>query len=206
MKIILLGAPGSGKGTQASRISEKYNLPHISTGNIFREITRSGTPLGDKIKEIIDGGNLCPDSLTVEIVKDRLSKADCANGYILDGFPRDIAQAKELERFSPPDLVINLNIDLVKIEKRLTGRRVCKDCLNSFHIDHVGETKVCPNCKGELIVREDDNPLSVRERLNVYKKNTEPLIDFYQKNGLLRTVNGDSEIDKVFGEIVKILG
>ncbi len=206
MKIILLGAPGSGKGTQASRISEKYNLPHISTGDIFREITRSGTPLGDKIKEIIDGGNLCPDNLTVEIVKDRLLRSDCANGYILDGFPRDIAQAKEMERFSMPDLVINLYIDLDKIEKRITGRRVCKDCLNSFHVDHVGEIKICPNCKGELVVREDDNPSSVKERLKVYKDSTEPLIDFYQKNGLLKTVNGDDEIDKVFGEIVKILG
>lgn len=206
MKIVLLGAPGSGKGTQASRISEKYNLPHISTGDIFREITKSGTPLGDKIKEIIDGGNLCPDNLTVEIVKERLSRSDCANGYILDGFPRDIAQAKALENFSVPDVVLNLYIDLEKIERRITGRRVCKTCLNSFHVDHVGDAKSCPNCGGELIVRKDDNPESVKERLKVYKESTEPLIEFYAGNGLLKTVNGDGDIDKVFSEIVKILG
>ena len=206
MKIILLGAPGSGKGTQASRISEKYNLPHISTGDIFREITKSGTPLGEKIKEIIDGGNLCPDNLTVEIVKERLSRSDCANGYILDGFPRDIAQAKALEDFSVPDVVLNLYIDLEKIERRITGRRVCKTCLNSFHVDHVGDAKSCPNCGGELIVRKDDNPESVKERLEVYKESTEPLIEFYAGNGLLKTVNGDGDIDKVFSEIVKILG
>lgn len=206
MKIVLLGAPGSGKGTQASRISEKYNLPHISTGDIFREITKSGTPLGDKIKEIIDGGNLCPDNLTVEIVKERLSRSDCANGYILDGFPRDIAQAKALENFSVPDVVLNLYIDLEKIERRITGRRVCKTCLNSFHVDHVGDATSCPNCGGELIVRKDDNPESVKERLKVYKESTEPLIEFYACNGLLKTVNGDGDIDKVFSEIVKILG
>ena len=206
MKIVLLGAPGSGKGTQASRISEKYNLPHISTGDIFREITKSGTPLGEKIKEIIDGGNLCPDNLTVEIVKERLSRSDCVNGYILDGFPRDIAQAKELENFSVPDVVLNLYIDLEKIERRITGRRVCKTCLNSFHVDHVGDAKSCPNCGGELIVRKDDNPESVKERLKVYKESTEPLIEYYAGNGLLKTVNGDGDIDKVFSEIVKILG
>jgi len=206
MKIVLLGAPGSGKGTQASRISEKYNLPHVSTGDIFREITKSGTPLGDKIKEIIDGGNLCPDNLTVEIVKERLSRSDCASGYILDGFPRDIAQAKALENFSVPDVVLNLYIDLEKIERRITGRRVCKTCLNSFHVDHVGDAKSCPNCGGELIVRKDDNPESVKERLKVYKESTEPLIEFYAGNGLLKTVNGDGDIDKVFSEIVKILG
>ncbi len=208
MKIVLLGAPGSGKGTQASRISEKYNLPHISTGDIFREITNSGTALGNKIKEIIDGGNLCPDNLTVEIVKERLSRSDCANGYILDGFPRDIAQAKALESFGDPnpDFVINLDVDLSKIEKRITGRRNCKKCRNSFHIDHIGETKVCPNCGGELIVREDDNPESVKERLKVYKKSTEPLVAYYKEKGQLVSIDGDKPIDQVFDEIVKVLG
>ena len=206
MKIILLGAPGSGKGTQASRISEKYNLPHISTGDIFREITRSGTPLGDKIKQLIDGGNLCPDNLTVEIVKERLSRPDCANGYILDGFPRDIAQAKALEDFSFPDVVINLYIDLEKIEKRITGRRVCKDCLSSFHVDSVGDAKICPDCGAELIIRKDDNPEAVRERLKIYRESTEPLIEFYQQKGLIKTVNGEGDVNEVFGEITKILG
>ncbi len=208
MKIILLGAPGSGKGTQASCISEKYNLPHISTGDIFREITASGTALGNKIKELIDAGNMCPDDLTVEIVKERLSRADCKKGYILDGFPRDIVQAKAFESFGDPnpDVVINLDIDLDKIEKRITGRRNCKNCLRSFHIDHLGEAKTCPECGGELVIRKDDNPEAVAERLKVYKKNTEPLVKYYEEKGLIANIDGDKAIDEVFEDIVKVLG
>ena len=208
MKILLLGAPGSGKGTQASRISEKYNLPHISTGDIFREITKSGTPLGNMVKELIDGGNMCPDHLTVEIVKERLSKPDCKNGYILDGFPRDIAQAKAFECFGDPnpDFVINLDIDLDKIEKRITGRRNCSKCNNSFHVDYIGDAKLCPHCGGELVIRKDDNSESVKERLKVYKTCTEPLIDYYREKGLLTNIDGDKGIDEVFEDIVKVLG
>ena len=172
MKIVLLGAPGCGKGTQASRISERYNLPHISTGEIFRENINSGTALGLKIKQIIDGGNLCPDDITVEIVKERLSKPDCKKGYILDGFPRNLIQAKALEEFSSPDVIVNLHIDLDKIEKRITGRRNCSKCGNSFHTDFIGETTKCPICGGLLTIRKDDNPDSVKERLRVYKAQT----------------------------------
>ena len=208
MKIVLLGAPGSGKGTQATRISEKYNLPHISTGDIFREITNSGTELGNMVKSLIDGGNMCPDSLTVEIVKERLSRADCKNGYILDGFPRDIAQAKAFETFGDPhpDFVINLDIDLSKIEKRITGRRNCKTCHRSYHIDHIGDKTKCPHCGDELVVRKDDNPESVKERLKVYKQNTEPLIAYYKEQGVLVSIDGDKQIDDVFEDIVKVLG
>ncbi len=208
MKIVLLGAPGSGKGTQASRISEKYNLPHISTGDIFREITKSRTPLGNMVKELIDGGNMCPDHLTVEIVKERLSRPDCKNGYILDGFPRDIAQAKAFEGFGDPnpDFVINLDVDLNKIEKRITGRRNCSKCNNSFHVDHIGDVKFCPHCGGELVIRKDDNPEAVKERLKVYKTSTEPLIDYYREKGLLTTIDGDKAIDEVLEDIVKVLG
>lgn len=206
MKIILLGAPGSGKGTQASRISEKYNLPHISTGDIFREITNSGTELGNMVKSLIDGGNLCPDELTVKIVRERLSREDCKNGYILDGFPRDIVQAKAFSEFDVPDVVLNLDIDLSKIEKRLTGRRVCKTCLNSFHIDHIGDAKVCPQCNGELIIRKDDNVEAVKERLRIYKESTEPLVAYYKEKGLIKTIDGDKAIDLVFEDIVKVLG
>ncbi len=206
MKIVLLGAPGSGKGTQASLIANKYNLPHISTGDIFRKITNSGTPLGNKIKELIDGGNMCPDELTVEIVKKRLSEDNCANGFILDGFPRDINQAKALEEFCKVDIVIDLSIDLSKIEKRLTGRRNCALCRKSFHLDHLDDVKTCPICGGELVIRKDDNSEAVKERLKIFKEVTSPLIEYYQDKGILTVINGDNDIQSVFEEIVKILG
>ena len=206
MKIVLLGAPGCGKGTQASRISERYNLPHISTGSIFREIISSGTALGQKIKEIIDGGNLCPDHLTVEIVKERLSKPDCKKGYILDGFPRNLTQAKALEEFSSPDVILNLYIDLDKIEKRITGRRNCAKCGNSFHTDFIGDTKTCPMCGNMLVTRADDNPQSVKERLRVYKAQTEPLIEYFESLDKLSTIDADKTIEGVFEQIVKVLG
>lgn len=206
MKIVLLGAPGSGKGTQAVQIAEKYKLPHISTGDIFRENIKNGTPLGLQVKAIIDEGHFCPDELTVELVKDRLSKADCANDYLLDGFPRNLIQAKALDDFLPPDLVLDLKVDLNKIEKRVTGRRSCSKCNGSFHIDFIGNTKICPDCGGELIIRKDDTPETVQERLAVYKQQTEPLIDYYRQQNKLVEINGDKKIDEVFNEIVKVLG
>ncbi len=205
MKLILLGAPGSGKGTQAAYISDKYDLPHISTGDLFRENIKNKTPLGLKVKEVMDTGNLCPDDLTVALVKDRLSNPDCNKGYLLDGFPRDLAQASALDEFAAPDKVINLVVDLAKIEHRITGRRNCSKCKNSFHIDFIGETKVCPDCGGELVVRKDDNPETVKERLEVYESSTVPLINYYAKQGKLIDVNGDQSIEKVFEEIVKAL-
>ncbi|MBQ9734437.1 MAG: adenylate kinase [Clostridia bacterium] len=206
MKLILLGAPGSGKGTQAAYITEKYDLPHISTGDIFRENIKNQTPLGVKVKAVMDTGNLCPDDLTVELVKDRVSAPDCAKGYLLDGFPRNTVQAQALDTFSPPDKVININIDLKKIEHRLVGRRSCPKCNGSFHIDFIGENTVCPDCGATLFIRKDDNPETVKERLDVYQSQTAPLIEYYEKQGKLITVDGDKSITEVFDEIVKVLG
>ena len=206
MKLILLGAPGSGKGTQAAYIAEKYDLPHISTGDIFRENIKNQTPLGIRVKEIMDSGNLCPDDLTVELVKDRLSKPDCQNGYLLDGFPRNLVQAKALDQFSAPETVIDIDVDLSKIERRITGRRSCPKCNGSFHIDFIGDTDVCPDCGAQLVIRKDDNPETVKERLSVYARQTAPLIDYYKEQGKLVAVNGNLSISKVFDEIVKVLG
>ena len=206
MRLILLGAPGSGKGTQAAYIAKKYDLPHISTGDIFRENIKNQTPLGLKVKEIMDSGNLCPDDLTVEIVKDRLSKPDCEKGYLLDGFPRDIHQAKALDEFAPPSCVIELDVDLNRIERRITGRRSCPKCNSSFHTDYIGKTDKCPNCGEKLITREDDNIETVKERLAVYVKLTEPLVDYYSKQGKLVVIDGNHSIEDVFVEIVKVLG
>ncbi len=205
MKIVLLGAPGSGKGTQASLISERYGLPHISTGDIFRENIKKGTPIGLKIKSIIDGGDLAPDELTIEIVRDRLSQPDCKDGYLLDGFPRNVAQAEALESFNAPTAVIDIAIPLSKLERRLTGRRSCEKCKSSFHVDFIGETDVCPECGGKLFVRKDDNPESVKERFAVYAAQTEPLTAYYEAKNRLLTVDGDKPIDAVFEEITKVL-
>ena len=206
MKIILLGAPGSGKGTQASLIVEKYNLPHISTGEIFREHIENQTPLGVKVKEVMDSGNLCPDDLTIEVVKDRLSKEDCNGGYMLDGFPRNLTQAKALDEFLAPDLVINIDVDIKKIEHRIVGRRSCPKCKGSFHIDFIGNTEICPDCGAKLVIRKDDNAETVRERLNVYQNQTSPLIEYYSEQNKLYSINGNQDIDDVFSEIVKVLG
>ena len=206
MKIVLLGAPGSGKGTQAKDISKKYNVPHISTGDIFRENIKNRTELGKKVSEIIAEGRLCPDDITCELVKDRLNKADCKNGYLLDGFPRNLFQAKALDEFAAPDIVLDFVVDLKKIEKRLTGRRSCLSCGGSFHIDFIGKVKDCPECGGELYVRKDDNPETVKERLSVYKEETEPLVGYYKEQGKLAGINGDQPIEKVFDDVVKVLG
>lgn len=205
MKLILLGAPGSGKGTQAAYISDKYDLPHISTGDLFRENIKEKTPLGLKVKAVMDTGNLCPDDLTVELVKDRLNNADCKVGYLLDGFPRDLVQAVALDEISAPDKVINLVVDLSKIEHRITGRRSCQSCGGSFHVDFIGNVDNCPTCGEKLTIRKDDNPETVKERLDVYQTQTAPLIEYYSKQGKLININGDQAIDKVFEDIVKVL-
>ena len=205
LNIILLGPPGAGKGTQAERIVEKYGVPQISTGDIFRENIKNQTPLGLKVKEIMDSGNFCPDDVTIELVKDRLKNADCERGYLLDGFPRNLFQAKALDEFCSPDLVIDIEVDMDKIEHRITGRRSCPKCGNSFHVDFIGDTKVCPDCGELLVVRKDDNPETVKERLHVYFKQTAPLIDFYKQQGKLVSVDGDKPIEEVFEQIVKVL-
>ena len=205
MKIIILGAPGSGKGTQAVLVSEKLGIPHISTGDIFRDHIKRGTEIGLKIKSVIDGGNLCPDELTIEIVRERLAERDCEKGYILDGFPRNITQAVALDETDAPDKVIELVVPLDKIEKRITGRRCCLKCNSSFHTDFIGERKDCPTCGGDLFVREDDNPVSVQERLVVYKNQTAPLIDYYAKQGKLFPIDADCSVNQVFANILKVV-
>ena len=206
MKVILLGAPGCGKGTQAKYITEKYRLPHISTGDLFRDNIKNKTPLGQKVKAIMDSGNLCPDDLTVELVKDRLNQPDCKNGYLLDGFPRDLFQAEELDKINAPDYIIEIEVDTDKIERRITGRRSCPKCGGSFHIDVIGERNDCPDCGEELIIRKDDNPKTVRERLDVYFRYTAPLLDYYKNSGKLFKVDGNLAADEVFKQIEKVLG
>ncbi len=206
MKLILLGAPGSGKGTQAGYIAEKLNIPHVSTGEIFRENMKNQTPLGLKVKEIMDSGNLCPDNLTVELVKDRLRHPDCKNGYLLDGFPRNLCQAYALDEFSPPDKVLDINVDLEKIEKRITGRRSCLGCGGTYHVDFIGDVKACPDCGGELITRKDDTPETVKTRLSVYQTQTQPLIDYYAKQGKIVTIDGNRDIEAVREQVKEALG
>ena len=196
MKLILLGAPGCGKGTQAAYITDKYDLPHISTGDIFRENIKKQTPIGVKIKKVMDSGNLCPNDLTVELVKDRLSQPDCANGYLLDGFPRNIEQAEALDSFDSPDVVINIDVNLEKIEHRIVGRRNCPKCNGSFHIDFIGNRETCPDCGEKLVIRKDDNPETVKERLAVYAKQTAPLIEYYTKQGKLKALTVISRLPK----------
>ena len=203
MKIVLLGAPGSGKGTQATNISTTCKIPHISTGDIFRENIKNQTELGIKVKSIIDQGKLCPDDLTVELVKDRLSKDDCKNGYLLDGFPRNIPQAIALDGFASPDLVINLDVDLSLLEKRITGRRSCPKCGGSYNVNFLGGKEICPACGEKLITRKDDNPETVKERLAVYEKQTAPLVDYYTEKKVLVNINGNNSPEQVKADIDK---
>lgn len=205
MNIVLLGAPGSGKGTQASLISEKYSLPHISTGDMFRENIREKTPLGVLAKTYIDKGQLCPDDVTEKMVAERLGREDCKNGFLLDGFPRTIAQAKALEEIVSVDVVLDIDVPLGKLLKRLTGRRCCEKCGESFHVDTLGGATACPKCGGKLYTRADDNEETVQSRLDVYVKQTESLVDYYRNEGVLRRVDGDKAVNEVFAEVEKVL-
>ena len=205
MNIILLGAPGAGKGTQATRISEKFGLPHISTGDIFRDNIKRQTKIGLLAKSYTDKGQLVPDEVTCEIVKDRLQNADCKNGYLLDGFPRNLFQAEELDKFSKVDAVINIDIDLSLLMDRLCGRRVCKECGESYHVNFLNGRTTCEKCGGELYQRKDDNEETVGNRLNVYSEQTAPLIKFYTEKGVLRNVNGVGSIEEVFARICDAL-
>ncbi len=206
MKVILLGAPGSGKGTQAAYITEDYHLPHISTGDLFRENIKNQTPLGKKVQEIMSTGELCPDGITVQMVKERLAKSDCEIGYLLDGFPRNVFQAEELDKISAPDMVINIDVDLSLIEHRITGRRSCEKCRSSFHTDFIGQTEVCPECGGKLIIRKDDTAEVVKERIAVYTAQTAPLVEYYSKQNKLVVIDGNQDIQAVYNEIKKVLG
>ena len=206
MKMILLGAPGAGKGTQAVRIAEKYGVPHISTGDIFRKNIKEGTPIGLVAKALIDKGQLVPDEVTVQIVKDRLQEADCKNGFLLDGFPRTTAQAVALDAVTTVDVALNLDVDLGKLLARITGRRVCASCGESYHVDFLNGADVCKKCGGALIQRADDTEETVAKRLDVYRASTEPLIDYYAAKGVLKNVSANGTIDEVFAEACKVLG
>ena len=213
MNIILLGAPGAGKGTQAKMIAEKYGLPHISTGDIFRANIKNGTELGKEAKEYMDKGLLVPDELTVRLLLDRVAKEDCKNGYVLDGFPRTIPQAEvldaELEKLGEKvDYAVNVDVPDENIVNRMSGRRACLSCGATYHIVSIPPKKegVCDVCGSELVLRDDDKPETVQNRLKVYHEQTQPLIDFYEKKGVLRSVDGTLPMEEVFGAITKILG
>lgn len=197
MKLILLGAPGAGKGTQAEVICKALNIPAISTGNIIREALAQGTEMGLKAKSFMDAGQLVPDDVVIGIIKERLAKDDCANGFILDGFPRTIPQAEALDAMGVViDRVIDIEVPDEKIAARMSGRRVCKNCGSSYHLEYKAPKAdgKCDACDGELIQRKDDAPETVLDRLAVYHKQTEPLKDYYSKKGILRIVEGQEEI------------
>ncbi len=212
MKIIMLGAPGAGKGTQAQMIAEKYHLPHVSTGDIFRANIKNGTELGREAKGYMDRGVLVPDELTVRILLDRVAQEDCKNGYILDGFPRNIPQAevldKELEKLGDKiDVAIDMEVPDESIIKRMMGRRACTACGATYHIENVPPKKegICDKCGEALILRDDDKEETVKNRLNVYHEQTQPLIDFYTEKGILKTVDGTQDMMDVFKTITDIL-
>ncbi|MCQ2535284.1 MAG: adenylate kinase [Clostridia bacterium] len=213
MKIIMLGAPGAGKGTQAKMIAEKYSIPHVSTGDIFRANIKNGTDLGKEAKSYMDKGELVPDELTVRILLDRVAQEDCKNGYVLDGFPRTIPQAEVLQselnkQGTDVDFAINVDVPDENIIKRMSGRRACVTCGATYHIEHVPPKTegICDKCGSELILRDDDKEETVKNRLSVYHDQTQPLIDFYSAKGVLKNVDGTVDMMDVFNAITNILG
>lgn len=209
----MLGAPGAGKGTQAKRIAAKFSIPHISTGDIFRANIKNNTPLGAKAKSYMDKGELVPDELVIELIMDRFAQDDCVNGYVLDGFPRTIPQAEELDKALKSvndnlDYAIDVEVPDDNIINRMSGRRACVNCGATYHIVH-NPPKVeneCDTCNGELILRDDDKPETVKNRLDVYHTQTEPLLKYYIEKGILYTVDGTQDMDTVFDSICKIVG
>ena len=212
VKIILLGPPGAGKGTQAKSISNKYSIPHISTGDIFRKNISENTPLGIEAKSYMDNGQLVPDEVTINMVKDRLQQEDCKQGYLLDGFPRTVSQAEALQDFLESrneslDTALLIEVPRDFILERMTGRRVCPSCGASYHIKfNPAANGKCELCGSDVVQRKDDTEETVKERLDVYEKQTQPLIDFYKDKNLLSTVDGTQAINKVFESICKVLG
>ncbi len=213
MKIIMLGAPGAGKGTQAKKIAEKYGIPHISTGDIFRANIKGGTELGMKAKSYMDQGQLVPDEVTIGMLLDRISQADCADGYVLDGFPRTIPQAESLtaslkDRGEKMDYAIDVDVPDEAIVTRMGGRRACLGCGATYHIvfNPTKAEGICDVCGQELVLRDDDKPETVQKRLTVYHDQTQPLIDYYKNEGILHTVDGTQDLNDVFKAIVNILG
>ena len=213
MKIIMLGAPGAGKGTQAKKIAEKYQIPHISTGDIFRSNIKEGTELGMKAKAYMDQGGLVPDELTIVMLMDRIQKDDCKNGYVLDGFPRTIPQAESLtnalnERNQKIDYAVNVDVPDENIVNRMSGRRACLSCGATYHIVYKPSKVegICDVCGDKLVLRDDDKPETVKKRLSVYHDQTQPLIDYYKEAGVLANVDGTQDMEKVFSDIVAVLG
>ena len=213
MRLVLLGAPGAGKGTQAKKLIDKFGIPQISTGDILRKAVADGTPLGKEAKIIMDKGELVPDSVVIGLVKERLAQDDCKKGYILDGFPRNTAQAEELDKVlsamnAPLDVALSVDVDKNDLMKRLTGRRTCKGCQQMFNV-HFSPPKqdgVCDKCGEELYQRDDDKEETIKNRLDVYEKATAPLIDYYGNKGILKSVEGVGSIDDIFNKICSILG
>lgn len=209
MKLILLGAPGAGKGTQAEIICNKLNIPTISTGNILREAIKNKTERGVMAKSFMDAGKLVPDEVIVGIVSERLQADDCKNGFILDGMPRTVAQAEALDDMGVViDMVISIEVDDSAIERRMSGRRVCESCGSSYHIEHKQPKVdgVCDSCGGKLVLRADDAPETVRDRLRVYHEQTEPLVEFYKAKGILKAIAGDDGIDATTRRVFEALG
>lgn len=213
MNLVLLGPPGAGKGTQAAKIIEKYGIPHISTGDIFRSNIKEGTPFGKKAKEYMDKGELVPDSLVIEIAKERLDRDDCREGFLLDGFPRTVTQAKALDdhlavKDKKIDHVLDIKVEKEELISRLTGRRVCRNCGATYHAVNIPpkEEGICDICGGELYQRADDNRETVENRIEVYKTQTAPLIDYYEKQGNIKHFDGSIGLENLFAQISEILG
>lgn len=213
MRIIMLGAPGAGKGTQAKKIAEKYQIPHISTGDIFRANIKNGTELGKKAKQYMDQGALVPDELTCDLVMDRIQQDDCKNGFVLDGFPRTIPQAEALDAAlgkinEKMDYAIDVDVPDENIVNRMSGRRACLNCGATYHLISIPPKVegICDRCGSEIVLREDDKPETVQKRLKVYHEQTQPLIDYYKNQGILKSVDGTQPMDEVFKAIVTILG
>lgn len=213
MNLVLMGLPGAGKGTQAERIVEKYGIPHISTGDMFRTAMKEGTDLGLQAKSYMDKGALVPDEVTIGIVRERLSKQDCQKGFLLDGFPRTVPQAEALESILADlgkriDYVINIDVNTDALMERLTGRRICRSCGATYHLvfNPPKEEGVCNRCGGELYQRADDNEETVKNRLHVNMEQAKPLLDFYEEKGYLRNIDGQQDISKVFEDLDELLG
>ncbi|HPU63245.1 MAG TPA: adenylate kinase [Mobilitalea sp.] len=212
MKIIMLGAPGAGKGTQAKKIAAKFNIPHISTGDIFRKNIKNQTTLGKKAQKYIDKGLLVPDDLVLELVMERINEPDCKDGYVFDGFPRTIPQAKALDealkmKNDRMQYAIDVDVPDEVIIRRMAGRRVCPNCGKTYHTETLRPKTegICDSCGSELILRDDDNPETVKKRLTVYHEQTQPLIDYYKQKGILYSVDGTKDIEEIYNEIVEIL-
>ena len=206
MNLIFLGPPGAGKGTQAVRVCEQLGIPQISTGDILRRAIKNETPTGLAAKSYIDKGQLVPDSVVIDIVRERLVQDDCKNGYLLDGFPRTVAQAEALEGFAKIDAVVDINVSDEKLVARLSGRRVCLSCGGTYHVSQLNGSMTCAKCGNELIQRADDKAETVLSRLTVYHAQTEPLIGFYTKRGLLKEIDGAQPMDDCYAAIMSVLG